>query len=252
LPVNREAGHALFVYRPNGRITPGFPDMHSRVWLALAVTATLVACGTLSTKPPRAANLTGDWKLDQALSEDPRGVMRAQHQSQGGGMRHGGWGGGMGGGGGGGMGGGMGGGGMPGGGGMHGGGMHGGHRSGGASQGGAGSGHGGPLSDFLTQPAAVSIKQTAHDLNLVADGSPTLYEYGEKVVASVQGGVAERNSGWKGDDFVVKYKVQEGPVATRSYEVADGGKQLLVTTHIEGDHMPKLEYRTVYDRATAQ
>jgi hypothetical protein len=108
------------------------------------------------------------------------------------------------------------------------------------------------LSDFLAQPAMVSIKQTAHDLNLVADGSPTLYEYGEKVVASVQGGVAERNSGWKGDDFVVKYKVQDGPQATRSYELADGGKQLLVTTQVEGDHMPKLEYRTVYERATAQ
>jgi hypothetical protein len=239
--VNPKAGHALSVYRPNAGITLGFPDMHSRLWFALAVTATLVACGTLSTKPPRAANLTGDWKLDQSLSEDPRGVMRAQHQSQhGGGMRHGGWGGGMGGGG------------MPGGGGMHGGGMHGGHQSGGASQGGAGPGHGGPLSDFLAQPAMVSIKQTARDLNLVADGSPTLYAYGEKVVASVQGGVAERNSGWKGDDFVVKYKVQDGPAATRSYEVADGGKQLLVTTQVEGDRMPKLEYRTVYERATAQ
>ena len=41
-------------------------------------------------------------------------------------------------------------------------------------------------------------------------------------MASVQDGAAERTSGWKGEDFVVKYDVKDGPKASRSYELSDG------------------------------
>jgi hypothetical protein len=205
----------------------------------------LSSCSALGTKAPRVANLSGDWKLDQALSEDPRGVLRQQRQSRhggGGGMhRHGG--GGLG---------------MPGAGGTPGGGMsrnggYGGNGGGGPSGGGGRSfaGANSVIADFVAQPAAIEIKQESKDLALEADGVSTHFVYGEKVVASVQGGTAERISGWKGNAFVVKYNVSDGPVATRSYETGDAGRQLIVTTHVDGERAPKFEFRTVYDRVPA-
>jgi hypothetical protein len=210
----------------------------------LTVTLLLSGCSSLGSKAPRVASLSGDWKLDQALSEDPRGVLRQQAQS-----RHGGGGGGMRRRGGGGLG-------MPGQGGMSGGGMSrsGGYGGNGSHSGGGGRGFPGAnsvIADFTAQPAAVEIKQEPKELALVADGVSTRFEYGEKVVASVQGGTAERISGWKGNAFVVKYNVSDGPVATRRYETGDGGRQLIVTTHVEGDRAPKFEFRTVYDRVPA-
>ncbi|MEO8016413.1 MAG: hypothetical protein ABI769_01255 [Pseudomonadota bacterium] len=107
------------------------------------------------------------------------------------------------------------------------------------------------LADFIFQPSVLAIKQQPKELAFDADGVSTEFVYGEKVVASVQGGTAERIAGWKDGAFVVKYKVTDGPVATRSYEIGDGGKQLIVTTHVEGERARKLEYRTVYERAAA-
>jgi len=203
--------------------------------LGIAIALLLAGCASLGSKPPRTTNLTGDWKLDQALSEDPNGVMRQQRRSgQGGSSRH--HRGGMGGGTGGGMG-------MP---------SGGGTSRGGGYGGGRGSHGGNPvLPDFLSQPASLTIKQAPQELALEADGVSTTFVYGEKVVASVKGGTAERVSGWKGSDFIVKYNVTDGPVATRSYEVGDGGRQLIVTTDVEGGRVPKFEFRTVYERTPA-
>jgi hypothetical protein len=210
--------------------------------IGIAIALLLAGCASLGNRPPRTANLTGDWKLDQALSEDPNGVMRQQRGSGHAGSSHhhrGGMGSGMGG-----MGGGMG---MPSGGGMSRGGGYGG--VGGYGGGGRGShGGGSVLADFLSQPASLTIKQAPQELALAADGVSTTFVYGEKVVASVKGGTAERVSGWKGSDFIVKYNVTDGPVATRSYEVGDGGRQLIVTTDVEGGRAPKFEFRTVYER----
>jgi len=191
--------------------------------MAVAIALLLAGCASLGRKPPRTANLTGDWKLDQALSEDPNGVMRQQRGSgHGGGSHH------------------------------HRGGMSGGMSRGGGYGNGRSSHGGAPvLPDFLTQPASLTIKQAPQELALAADGVSTTFVYGEKVVASVKGGTAERVSGWKGSDFIVKYNVTDGAVATRSYEVGDGGRQLIVTTDIEGGRIPKFEFRTVYERTPA-
>jgi hypothetical protein len=192
-------------------------------WLLAA--AVLCGCGTLGTKPPRATNLTGDWHLNESLSEDPLAQSREERQSRGGGMHRGG--------------------------GLHGGGMHGGGMGGGnwSGRGGMPRQRGqGANGDFLARPNEIGIEQTARELDLNADGSATQFVYGEKVTASVQGGTAERVSGWKDGEFVVKYAVTDGPTATRGYKLADSGRQLVVTTQVEGGRARKLEYRTVYDR----
>jgi len=195
------------------------PVTVSRLTWILAA-AVLCGCSTLDTKPPHTMNLTGDWQLNESLSEDPHAKLREERHDKGGGM----------------------------------------HRRGGLSAGGTPNGdwsrRGGKSRqrgqeanrDFLARPNEIGIEQNASGLDLNADGSATQFVYGEKVVASVQGGTAERVSGWKGDEFVVKYVVTDGATATRGYKLAGSGRQMIVTTQVEGGRAPKLEYRTVYDR----
>ena len=192
--------------------------------LCLLLLGLLAGCSTLGSHPPRHLDLSGQWQLNESLSDDPAAVMH-QRASGGGGMR---W---------------------------HGGGMGGpGHHGGGGGSGGGWPGVGGsgprrgPNNDFLVRPEHLTIQQGTSMLKLISDGVPTDFEYGEKVVASVQGGAAERSSGWKGQDFVVKFKVTDGPSATRNYELGDGGRQLIVHTELTGSRGGTRKLRTVYER----
>jgi hypothetical protein len=59
------------------------------VFLALALAALVAGCASLSSHPPHATDLSGDWKLDQSLSDDPRSMAHQQRRQQGGhGMGH--------------------------------------------------------------------------------------------------------------------------------------------------------------------
>ena len=106
----------------------------------------------------------------------------------------------------------------------------------------------GSHNEFLARPDKLTIKQEASELHLVADGVPTDYTYGDKVMASVQNGAAERTSGWKGKDFVVQYDVKDGPKVSRSYELSDDGQKLTMTTAVSGEDNPDIKFRSVYER----
>jgi hypothetical protein len=226
--------HAFHVglLEPGDSAQIGYTMRHATLCLML-IGGLLTGCGTLGSHPPKHLDISGQWQLDESLSDDPMAVMREHRSGDFGGMRrHGG--GGMGG---------MGGTGGP--------GHHGGGGQGGGPGGGWSGGHSrhAPGSDFLVRPEKLSIQQGTNTLKLIADGVPTDFEYGEKVMASVQGGAAERVSGWKGQDFVVKYKVTEGgPTATRSYELGEGGRELIVHTEVSGERGGTRKLRTVYER----
>src|SRR5690349_5084352 len=110
----------------------------------------LSGCSTLASHAPRHLDLSGQWQPNESLSDDPMAVMRRHASGSGGGMRH------------------------PGGGGMGGYGHH----------GGAGGPRHGQNLEFLARPEHLSIQQGTDTLKLIADGVPTDFEYGEKVVAS--------------------------------------------------------------------
>ena len=222
--------------------------------LSLLLLAALAGCASLSNRPPKATDLSGDWQLNESLSDDPQALMRAHRQQMGGGYGHGT---------------------------HHHGGMpgmgmpnfapldlngpgdspgsagstgstggsggYGGHHGGGGGFG----GHRGANNEFLARPDKLSIKQDAQELHLVADGVPTDFTYGDKVMASVHNGAAERTSGWKGKDFVVKLDVTDGPKVTRSYELSDDAKKLTLTTEVSGGGAPDIKFHSVYDRQAA-
>jgi hypothetical protein len=106
----------------------------------------------------------------------------------------------------------------------------------------------GAMRDFMDQPEKLSITQAPTELNLVADGVPTKLVYGEKVTESASRGVAEREAGWKGNDFVVKRSIKDGPSATRHYSLTDEGRQLVVTTKMSAGRGPEREFVSIYER----
>jgi len=222
--------------------------------LSFLLVAALAGCASLSNRPPKTTDLSGDWQLNESLSDDPQALMRAHRQQMGGGYGHGthhrG--------------------GMPGMGmpnlapldldgpddgtgstGSNGGnGGYGGHHGGGGGAGGFG-GRRNANNEFLARPDKLSIKQDVHELHLVADGVPTDFTYGDKVMASVHNGAAERTSGWKGKDFVVKLDVTDGPKVTRSYALSDDARQLTLTTEVSGASAPDIKFHSVYQRQPA-
>jgi hypothetical protein len=191
----------------------------------------LSGCGTLSSKPPAKVQLSGQWQLNESLSEDPAQQSR-QGSPGGGGMGRRGGGGGR----------------------MHGGG--GGYGGGRGTYGGAGAGGGGgrsgppggASSELFGRAKELSIDQGVKELKLSADGADTLFVYGEKVTSSLGRGTADRTSGWKDSAFVVEYDSKQGQKMTRRYEILDDPDQLVVTTKLSGRR--DMEFETVYDRKT--
>jgi len=104
------------------------------------------------------------------------------------------------------------------------------------------------LRTFLAQPEALSIRQLAGELKLVADGVPADYGYDDEVLESVGSSLVQRRSGWHDDAFVVDYAPADGIRATRSYQCAAGCRQLVVTTDVSGNRVRSASLRSVYRR----
>jgi hypothetical protein len=73
------------------------------------------------------------------------------------------------------------------------------------------------------------------------------YRAGVKSVVSFGRGVADRNVGWRGNAFIVSTRGVEGGSKEERYSLDPQGRLSLVTI-ISGDRMPNLEIKRVYER----
>jgi hypothetical protein len=98
------------------------------------------------------------------------------------------------------------------------------------------------------------LQLTHRDDELVianVDGSRS-YTPGERSVVSVDTGVADQSSGWKGDGYTIEIKPQIGPRSIEHYQLSKDGKQLIVHIDFDSEGPNKaLKVVRVYDRATA-
>ena len=84
-----------------------------------------------------------------------------------------------------------------------------------------------------------------------ANGSRS-YTPGVHSVVSVETGVADQSSGWKGRGYTIEIKPQVGPRSVEQYELSADGRQLLVHISFDGEGPNKaLKVVRVYDHATA-
>jgi hypothetical protein len=167
------------------------------------------------------ANLTGTWKLNKDLSDDPRQKMKEAQDSGGSG------GGGLG---------------------RHRGGF-GGRRRGSDTDTGAES----PRSSLEENASALQLLKIQHQEPqlVIEDGigrQHKLFTDGRKVEEErSQGGTTEMRAVWKDARIVVTTEPEKGPKITETYAVAADGSQLTVTSKIEGRRGRAIEIRRVYD-----
>jgi hypothetical protein len=103
-------------------------------------------------------------------------------------------------------------------------------------------------------PPALTIAETDSSIALTSDGGAALmlYSDGRKVTQKVEGGGdVEIKGRWLGNDFVVERKVSGGGKVTEDYLRSQDGKQLFVIVKFEGGRGRSIEFRRVYDGATA-
>ena len=94
--------------------------------------------------------------------------------------------------------------------------------------------------DFLT------VRQTPDQFVLDYGGSKRTFTPGQHSVVSAEGGVGDQTSGWKGREYVIEIKAQNGPVVTEEYGLSPDGKQLLVKLHIGSAELSAVSLTRVY------
>lgn len=99
--------------------------------------------------------------------------------------------------------------------------------------------------DFLT------VRQSSDELVLDYGSSVRSFTPGGRSVVSTENGVADRTSGWKGHQYVIRDKAQMGPSVVETYELSPDGQHLVETLHIGPYELPAIELKRVYDHAEA-
>lgn len=231
----------------------------------------LSGCGgpNLKAEIPNGVTLAGQWRLDARGSDDPRALLFALNQKfakrE---MRHAAFdeddpfGPGP-----------MEGSGAPGGGGGHGGGGHGGaggQGSEGAREGGQSDNRSGPggesgrsrgIGNFLRSrygaalgerlgSDALTIEQSPDRFVIVRGDSRRSYTPGGHSVVSVENGVADQTSGWKGREYLIDVRPQVGPHLTERFGLTADGR-LIEKVSLSEDGLPGLEFTRMYERGEA-
>jgi hypothetical protein len=94
--------------------------------------------------------------------------------------------------------------------------------------------------DFLT------VRQGPGEFVLDYGGSRRTFTPGQHSVVSAEGGVGEQTSGWKGREYVIEVKGQQGPAVTEEYGLSSDGKHLVAKLHVSSAELPAVSLTRVY------
>jgi len=94
--------------------------------------------------------------------------------------------------------------------------------------------------DFLT------VRQRPGEFVLDYGTSRRTFTPGQHSVVSTEGGVGDQTSGWKGRDYVIEVKGQQGPAVTEEYGLSPDGKQLVAKLHIASAELPAVNLTRIY------
>jgi hypothetical protein len=103
------------------------------------------------------------------------------------------------------------------------------------------------LISMLARGDQVAVHQSSEELSLDYGSTVRTYTPGGKSVVSAEWGVADQHSGWKGKEYVIEVKPQNGVPLTERFGLSDDGKQLIEQLHMGGDGFPVIEMKRVYD-----
>ena len=103
------------------------------------------------------------------------------------------------------------------------------------------------LNSYLARGDFVTIKQSPEQMVFEYGGSVRRYTPGEHSVVSAEGGVADQTTGWKGNEYVISIRAQEGPSIVERYGLADDHKHLLAKVRITGGDLGTINFTRVYE-----
>jgi hypothetical protein len=94
----------------------------------------------------------------------------------------------------------------------------------------------------------ITIHQSAGEMSISDGTASRSFTPGAKSVVSVPEGVADQHSGWKSRAYVIDVKANAGPETIERYRLSDDGKKLLAEIESHGGNMPSMTIKRVYDR----
>jgi len=98
----------------------------------------------------------------------------------------------------------------------------------------------------------ITIKQSPSSFVIDYGSSTRRLTPGSRSVVSDVRGVADQSTGWSGKEYVIAKRSQGGPNVSEHYSLADGGKQLVLKMTMGGNGFPNVKLTRVYDAAGAQ
>jgi hypothetical protein len=108
------------------------------------------------------------------------------------------------------------------------------------------------LEDDAFRSEVITIKQSPSAFIIDYGSSTRRLTPGSKSVVSDVRGVADQSTGWSGKEYVIDKRSQDGPNVSEHYSLANGGKQLVVKMTMGGNGFPAVKLTRVYDAAGAQ
>ena len=108
-----------------------------------------------------------------------------------------------------------------------------------------------PLDSFLATLEQFEIAQKPDSLTIATEDETTTCKPADPGQAPLPGGeLGERKCGWQGDTWVTEIKAPNGVTRTSRYELAKGGRQLVMISEMKGGKTPLsgLRIKRVYER----
>ncbi len=96
----------------------------------------------------------------------------------------------------------------------------------------------------------MTIEQSPDRFVIVRGDSRRSYTPGGHSVVSVEDGVADQTSGWKGREYLIDVKPQVGPHLTERFGLTADGR-LIEKVSLSEAGLPDLEFTRMYERGEA-
>jgi hypothetical protein len=101
----------------------------------------------------------------------------------------------------------------------------------------------------LARADSLTIQQSPERFSIDYGSQVRSFTPGLVSVVSAAWGVADQSSGWKGKEFVIRVKPQQGVASVETYSLADNGQHLVEELRLGGGEFPDVKLKRVYDRA---
>jgi hypothetical protein len=101
----------------------------------------------------------------------------------------------------------------------------------------------------IARAEQVTVRQSDERFSLDYGTMVRNFTPGLRSVVSAEWGVADQSSGWKGKEYLIEVKPQNGVASIEKFGLSDDGKHLVEQLRLGGGDFPVVELKRVYDHS---